>query len=467
MNRIAGSRKTPIIHGPRYAPLVVLLAACCLGICCDRLWPLDVRIWWSTSLAAACLWGVAIARERTRTASVVLSLCFLTLGGAWHHGWWHLYPRDEIYGLLDDNFQPVMLEAIAIQAPRRVPAPQPDPLRAMQIGERSRMLVEIAAVRHGQSWRPASGTASVMIEGLLAGVAAGDRVQISGSMRGPSPPLNPGDVDFAAFARGERRLGFMMVSFPHCVTIVQPGSRWYWRRWLDWLRHGGDQTLWQHIAPERAGLASALLLGAREQLDAERTAAFLRTNTIHILAISGMHVAILAGCLFYALRLGLTPRRSTLIAVALATILYTLLTDSPPSAVRAMILVLLVCLAMMAGRPAAAFNCWAAGGLVVLALNPTDLFRPGPQLSFLAVAAMAWIAPRWSNWQQPDSLQRLIEQTRPWPQRVARGFARGLWRATVVSAIIWLATAPLIATRFHVVSPAGLVLTTILRALVR
>ncbi len=320
--------------------------------------------------------------------------------------------------------QAVVVEAIASYAPRHVPAPPPDPLKAVQTGERSRFEVRLTALRTGSAWRPVSGEALVIVDGRLEGVFAGDRLRIACDIRGAAPPQNPGDADFQSYARAERRTAFLSVSFPESVSIVQRGSPWHGRRWLDAARQSGDRLLWQHVAPQRAGLAAALLLGAREQLFEEHTAAFVRTNTIHILAISGMHVAILAAWLFCLLRLGIMSRRMTLAAVALATLLYTLLTDAPPSAVRAMILVLLVCLAMFIGRPSSPFNCWAAGGLVVLALNPSDLFRSGPQLSFLAVAAMAWLAPRWAARQQLDPLQRLILQTRSWPIRTLRGLGR-------------------------------------------
>lgn len=447
---------------PRYAPLVIVLAATCAGIVMDRLWPIAAQFWWMAAFVMICVWLAARALGRDRSASWLLCLVFAALGGAWHQAWWHLYPREEIGGMIDSEPSPTVVEAIALYAPRRVPAPPRDPLKALQTEERSRLKVQITAVRDAQVWRPASGQALVLIDGHLQGVFSGDRLRIAGAISGPAPPLNPGDMDFEAYARAERRLAFLNVSFPDCVTVLERGSPWRWRRGLDAMRQRGDLLLWQHIAPERAGLAAALLLGAREQLDAERSAAFLRTNTIHILAISGMHVAILAASLFYALRLGITSRRTTLAAVVAATVLYTLLTDAPPSAVRAMILVLLVCLALFVGRPTAAFNCWAAGGLVVLALNPTDLFRAGPQLSFLCVAAMVWMAPISIRWRQLDALQRLILQTRPWPIRALRAFGRSLARATWVTTVIWLATMPLIATRFHCVSPAVIVLTTLL-----
>src|SRR5206468_1315555 len=83
------------------------------------------------------------------------------------------------------------------------------------------------------------------------------------------------------------------------------------------LRGRGDAILWQRLAHERSGLAAALLLGIREELSAEATQAYSKTGTIHLLSISGLHVGILAGFLFWAMRLRLAGRGAGLAMAAL------------------------------------------------------------------------------------------------------------------------------------------------------
>ncbi len=205
-----------------------------------------------------------------------------------------------------------------------------------------------------------------------------------------------------------------------------------------------------------------MLLGAREQLDQQRTAAFFATNTIHVLAISGLHIGMLATAMFWALRLGLLPRRSALVAVAVLVVIYTLVTGAPPSAVRAAILVVLVCTSLLWGRNVLGYNCLAAAALVVLAINPADLFRAGPQLSFLAVGTLVWFGPHWMRWQQQDALDRLVERTRPWPWRLSMWSVRWFLRATAVTAVVWASTLPLVMARFNLVSPVAILLTTLL-----
>jgi competence protein ComEC len=448
--------------GGSYQPLVIALAVVCGGVMADRYMPQPAPAWWLMALACWSGWAVLHACRLERVSSICLSLCLAGVGAAWHHGWWNLYPRDELASLAQGDPKPVAVEARALAAPRRIPAPPPSPLRAMEVPDRSRLAVWITSVRSGSRWRPASGEALLLVDGHLLGVHAGDRLRVFGQLSVAQPAENPGDLDFGEYARAERRLSLLRAEFPDAVTVLEPGSRWTLRRGLDALRSGGDALLWRYLDEQQSGLAAALLLNAREQLPYDRISAFVRTSTIHILAISGMHVAILASCLFYGLRFGLLPRRPALLAVAVATVVYTVLTDAPPSAVRAMIVVLLVCGALYLGRPAAAFNCWGAGGLVVLALNPADLFRAGPQLSFLAVGTMAWMGPLWAHWQSQDPLDRLIARSRGLPIRTLAWLGRWTARATLVTLAIWLVALPLVMARFHLFSPVGIVMTTLL-----
>ena len=132
--------------------------------------------------------------------------------------------------------------------------------------------------------------------------------------------------------------------------------------------------------------------------------------------------------------------------------------DAQPPVVRATVMVLVGCAALTLGRRALGYNSIAAAGLIVLAMNPAELFQPGTQLSFLCVTALAWLSDARARAGAVDPLARLIAATRPWHVRAARGVAGQLWRATVAGAVIWLLVTPLVMARFHLVSPVAVVL---------
>ena len=179
---------------------------------------------------------------------------------------------------------------------------------------------------------------------------------------------------------------------------------------------------------DQSGLASAILLGAREEIDYEQTEAFMQTGTVHILSISGTHVGILAAAAFAAMRLLLVPRVWSAVFVGLLTLLYTIVTDAEPPAVRATILVLAVLAGSGLGRRAMGFNSLAAAALIVLAMNPADLFRTGVQLSFLCVAGLMRFPSRLRGTSAvPQALLELALRNRPWPVRQASKATSGPW----------------------------------------
>ncbi len=448
--------------GMNYHPLVIVLAAACLGIVADRFLPMPAPVWWSAAIVCWVVWAVLWRRHWRVTSSSMLLLSVAGGFGAWHHVQWWMFPANDLASFVREDSQPVAVRAIAVTAPKRIPAPPLNPMRAIPTGDRSQLEVRVTAIRDKRLWRPAAGLAMLSVDGHLLGVHAGDQLEVFATCSRTSPPGNPGEMDFAAHARADRRRCVMRANYPDCVRVIAKGSRWNLENALQELRTRGDRLLWSHLNHERSGLAAALLLGAREQLETSRMEAFFQTNTIHFLAISGLHVGILAGALFYGLRLGLFPRKAALVTVAIATILYALLTDSQPSAVRATILVVMICVAMCARRPTLPFNCLAGAALFILVCNPADLFRTGPQLSFLAVGTLCWFGPQWLRWQDEDALERLVAQTRPAPLRLARWIMRWFWRATMITAMVWLTTLPLIMNRFHLMAPAAIVLSTLL-----
>jgi len=449
--------------GPRYQPLVIVLAAVCAGIAADRFRPLPVFAWWGIAAGAWPLWLGAWRCGRQRPAAVLLLLSVAGSAAAWHHCRWHLFGSDELGCFARADAQPVCLEAVALGSARSLPSGDFDPMRSLPQGDRCRLELKLLGLRDGANWRKVSGRTRLEVGGLLPEVEAGDRLWIFGQLRAASPPQNPGEFDYAAYLRSRRQRSRLHSSFAQCVSVVGPDNGWGLRQLIGRARSHGNRTLQRYLDPRQAALASAVLLGMREHIDPEQKQAFLETGTIHLLAISGLHVGILAGALMFLMLRAPIPHGWAMFLVAAAMFFYMLLTDARPPVVRATILVLVMCAAAYLGRRALGFNTLAAAALVVLAVNPADLFHAGAQLSFLAVAELVWFAPRWfASTLDRDPLERLIEQSLSWPERWAWAVWRSVRHLTLVSTMIWLLVLPLVMARFHVFSPVALILNTLL-----
>lgn len=452
-------------RGCRYNPLVAVFLAAAAGVVADRTLGLPVVVWWTIAAAAWATWMVAWRHGVDRTAPLLLLAAVAACGGSWHHLRWSLFPDDDLGYFARLTEQPVCVEAIARTGPRRQVPPRANPMRVIPAIERTRLEVELVRLRNGPDWQPASGRARLTVNGHLLGVHAGDRLRIFAHFGLNRPTRNPGAFDFARHGRGDRKRCALRAEYPECVRVVQQANWWNLPHAIESLRTSGDRMLWTYLDHRQSGLASAILLGAREEIDDEQTEAFMQTGTVHILSISGTHVGVLAGAAFLLMRLFLMPRVASAVLVGLLTLLYTIVTDAEPPAVRATILVLIMALACCLGRRPIAFNSLAAAALVVLALNPADLFRTGVQLSFLCAAGLMWFAPRLSlGSPEQHRLLELVRRSRPWPVRWAGRSIHWAWELTYLGLVLWLLTTPLVMARFHLFSPAAIVLNTVLWA---
>lgn len=453
----ARSEPSPRAVFTHYQPLVAVVAAFAGGIVFDRYVGLSPRFAWGAATALLIEWALFFRAGRDRSAAAALLIAVALAGAAWHHGRWHLFSENEIgrYARLEPR--PVCVEVVARAAARMLPAPPPNPLRLAPTTERTRLTADALSIRDETTWRECSGRVMLIVDGRLGSIRGGDKLRVFGRLSSPRPLQNPGEFDFAAYARGNRVLARLAVERPEAVLSVEGSASGYaFARGLDAIRAWGDSVLWRHLESSQAGLAEAVLLGAREYLDDSRLDAYIETGTVHILSISGLHVGILAGFLFLFLRLGLLPRGLALVSVAAIIVAYAVVTYAEPPIVRAAILVVLVCLGRLAGRDVLSFNSLAAAAIVVLAMNPADLFRTGAQLSFLAMATFGAFGLRSIFSSPEDPLDRLIAKSRPWVIRKLYGTRRWVIDLIVISAMVWLVSLPLVMARFHLFNPIAI-----------
>ncbi|QDU95641.1 ComEC/Rec2 family competence protein [Lignipirellula cremea] len=441
-----------------HQPLVFLAGAFAAGMVLDRYTPPGMPCWLGAAAAALVGWAVCRRFDARMPATICLLLAAASAGGMRHHQYWSVYPADELGLVATEEPQRVAVRAIALGSPVLVPAPPFNPLATMQQGDHTRLSLRVTALRHGDVWRPASGLTTLHVDGHLPQVESGDLIEILGMLDRAPPDENPGGFNYQEQLRAQRQLCRLRAKQPASVSVLLEGSWLGPRRLLSRLRDQGRQTFERYLSPTNAPLAAALVLGQREQLEQGRTQQFFLAGVIHVLAISGMHLAMLTSGVWLLGRLGLVSRRTTLLLVILFVVFFALLTEARPPVVRAAVVISAACLASRLGRPALGLNTIAAAALFLLACNPAELFSTGAQLSFLAVATLNLCAPLFRRKPVTDPLDRLIARSRPWPERLARNSCYAVWRGWLAGVCVWLATLPLVMGTFHVAAPAALLL---------
>lgn len=298
---------------------------------------------------------------------------------------------------------------------------------------------------------PARLRISVRAHGETAG--AGDRIAVRAVAAPPSPPAEPGAFDFQryAFYRGFGGYGYAVGP----VEVVEPAPAGLS---LAALRETlGDRILRAAGETSVGATAAALLIGERGAIAEEDVQALRDSGLAHLLSISGLHMSIVAGFLFFLVRLdlaavpGIALRRPIKKWAALAALvggfLYLLLSGSSVPAVRAFVMIALVMLAVLTDRRAISLRNVAIAAFVVLALTPEALVEPGFQMSFAAVTALIAYYERYG--------ERLLVRARQ-----GRFFLRAgsyLAGVAVTTLIAGLATAPFAVFHFNRIADYGVI----------
>jgi len=305
----------------------------------------------------------------------------------------------------------------------------------------------------------------------------GQRVRLRAVLRPPPEPVAPGAYDFArrAFFQGLGGVGFAYGKVraatgppgglagdpvPARATAITFLSRTWWTR----LRLITSERILAALPGESGPIAAALMTGARGAIPEATLTAMRDSGLAHLLAISGLHVGLVAGLLFFGVRalLALVPalalrypiKKWAAAAAGLGAFAYLALTGASVPTQRAYLMVGLVLLGILLDRSALSFRLIAWAAVVVLAVAPESLLSPSFQMSFAAVAALIaayeMLRDRW---------RRLVAGNGP-PGGALGGVlawaGRQVSGAAISSVVAGLATAPFAVYHFNRIAWYGL-----------
>ncbi len=310
----------------------------------------------------------------------------------------------------------------------------------------------------------------VTIYGQPPDLSPGTRIRFPARLRAFRNFNNPGSYDYEEAMRIRGYSCAASISDGRRVVLMGPGTLGWTGDLLERLRGPLRTWIGNKLPQPEQGLVQALLLGEKQGIPPPLREAFQAAGLAHVLAVSGLHVGLVAWLAFNAIRWILSRSYRLLLAVdvqkvtALLTCApvtaYALLAGFHVSTQRALIMVVAFLFSIVAGREKDVWSTLCLAALLILAVNPDALFTISFQLSFGAVAGILWLAPAMDrHFQKPfgngDPATTLL-------RRVTR-YAFGLTTVTL-AAVFFLF--PLTIYYFHRVSlvslPANLAATPIL-----
>ncbi|MFQ5956110.1 MAG: ComEC/Rec2 family competence protein, partial [Kiloniellales bacterium] len=249
---------------------------------------------------------------------------------------------------------------------------------------------------------PARVRVRVWARGGVPHVGAGDLITLRAALVPPPGPAIPGGFDFQRRAWFQR-IGAVGFAFGR-PTVVRPAGQMElgWRRASARRIAGVRRVIFERVTASlegaTGGVAAALMTGERGAIPPETLTAMRDSGLAHLLAISGLHIGLVAGIVFFAIRGGLAlwpavvlryPVKKWAAAIALiVAFAYLLLAGAPVPTQRAFMMTGLVLLAVMLDRTGISMRLVAWAAVVILVLRPETLLGASFQMSFAAALAL-------------------------------------------------------------------------------
>lgn len=278
-----------------------------------------------------------------------------------------------------------------------------------------------------------SGRVLLRLNGTPGWITYGDVLRVRGFLRLPLTTGNPGAFNYGEFLK---RRGIVATIYTGDDSITKledstPGPMGLAVHLREKMMALARDTL----SPVHAAMLNGMMFGARGEIPKELQEAFSESGLAHVLCVSGLHVGlILGGLLIITGALGISKLRVPLLLAPLL-IFYAAMTGFGPAVVRAVIMALLLIWAHYLGRERDWPTTMAFAALVILLVNPLQLYEVGFQLSFVATWGILYLVP---------FLKKKLE-----PVAFLPGWVSSVLLVTVAAQ---LATLPIIIEYFNLVS---------------
>ena len=414
-----------------------------LGILAADRWPVPA-LWPLAALAVFAL--LLLVRPNTAGCWLLTAVAFFALHTLRHHG-------SEARELAREFAAgPRVARATGIVWSE----PEPPSYWSRTVKWRFRMRLESLAL----SGRTRATDAVVNVEWAGAQPAYGDRVALLGSAENIAPVRNPGQFDYTRYQQRQGVYAEIAAGYATDCTIVSHGHgnpaqafAFDARRWIQRRLELGISD-----SPEPSALIQSMVLGMRGETPDDVKELFQRTGTLHLFAVSGLNVAMLAAIALFVLKpLGLR-RGAAIFLIIPILIAYALVTGLSASCVRATIMGTLLLAAHLFDRRPVACNSLALAAFAILAWDTNQLFSPGFQFSFVLVLTIVLLSVkiqrRCERFGRPDPF--LPRPLWSWPQHLGSSCSQAFAAAMGVTVSAWIGSLFFTAGYFHLFSPSAL-----------
>ncbi|MCP4610549.1 MAG: DNA internalization-related competence protein ComEC/Rec2 [Planctomycetes bacterium] len=354
----------------------------------------------SLCLPAAVLFFVIQTKGKLSDYTPVLLsytalVCFLCLGSIRLISFHQPKPND-IRNLLADESKLAVIRGMIMTEPYINKNQNWKFARFKPGGPSSSCYLKVREVESTDGWAKVTGTVRVYVSEPVLDLKAGNSIQAYCQLDRFSPPTSPGQFDTAKYLARKNIFVAAFVKSRDGIKLLQSAPAPLFTKLKNRIRQSASRALLDTLSPEESnrGLLEALLLGYRGNIDSKTYMAFRKTGLLHFISLSGMHLGILIGMVWWLCKTAglMKPARAVICLIALAVFLLIV----PPRAptIRAAIICCVFCVSILFCRHSNPVNTLSLAVIILLLIRPTHLFEAGWQLSFAAVLAIVLFSDR-------------------------------------------------------------------------
>lgn len=260
----------------------------------------------------------------------------------------------------------------------------------------------------------------------------GDVLRIQGKLGKPIAKNNFGEFDYELYLAQRRIFTYINIWQDKDIQKIGEERTNLLISFSVYVRNKIKSIIGNLIAPPYDSILIGMLLGEKTYLSSEVKDVFIESGIMHILAISGLHIGIIAFALFVFLNFLHIPKRVKIISIIAILILYASITGFRPSVVRASIMFSLLIIGKLINRRRNLYTSLSLAALIILLINPLILYDAGFLLSFVVTFFIIYLSPIF--------------------QELFSGIADWIRRPLSVSLAAWLGIFPLSTYFFYKVS---------------
>lgn len=460
--RVNSQRWRRLVH---QQPLLFLAVAAIVGVLIDSSFgpPSGIKAAVWIGLLITCVGVILLSRRTSHTvaslATVTLVMAFAALDHLYQD---RSYQSASILSIITDRSQPAILEGLVKKPPLLRRHPLADQrVQRDQSPWQTQIEISITRLKIGRDFQSVDGRLLLVIDGRCDNLSPGQALRVYGAMRRIGLPTNPGERSLVEVDRRRGLHGRVDVDSPdQVVELGDPNFGSGLSRSIAWIAGRGRDVLLDQMGDSTGPLAVALVIGQRDFVDRDTRDMLLITGTAHLLSVSGMHLAIVVVLASWAAMLARLPTVPKVIFILAVCAFYTALTGGRPPVMRAAVLVATFMFAIWMRRPSQPINTLSLAALLLVLLNPENVFSIGVQLSFLAVATLVLCSSHGHHEspafeqaiRQEEQLQTLADSARSPVMYYLRRFVQIVGQLVWFSACVTAISIPLVWHQFHIVS---------------